>query len=76
MLIGLASACHDMKELRARMAEKFGREGIQFTMYLPPSTRPAKRPNEGAGEKVQNEHSDEAQTLEMFDITNPGTDVN
>jgi len=36
MLIGLASACQDMKELRARMAEKFGREGIQFTLYLPP----------------------------------------
>ena len=35
-LIGLASACQDMKELRARMAEKFGREGIQFTLYLPP----------------------------------------
>jgi hypothetical protein len=37
MLIGLASACQDMKELRARMAEKFGREGVQFTLYLPPS---------------------------------------
>jgi P63C domain/Putative antitoxin of bacterial toxin-antitoxin system, YdaS/YdaT len=36
MLIGLASACHDMPELRQRMAEKFGREGVQFTMYLPP----------------------------------------
>ncbi len=36
MLIGLASACHDMKELRQRMAEKFGREGIQLTLYLPP----------------------------------------
>jgi hypothetical protein len=36
MLIGLASACQDMKELRSRMAEKFGREGIQFTLYLPP----------------------------------------
>jgi len=36
MLIGLASACQDMKELRARMAEKFGREGVQFTLYLPP----------------------------------------
>jgi P63C domain-containing protein len=36
MLIGLASACQDMKELRARMAEKFGREGIQLTLYLPP----------------------------------------
>lgn len=36
MLIGLASACHDMAELRARMAEKFGREGVQLTLYLPP----------------------------------------
>jgi hypothetical protein len=36
MLIGLASACQDMPELRQRMAEKFGREGVQFTLYLPP----------------------------------------
>lgn len=36
MLIGLASACQDMQELRSRMAEKFGREGVQFTLYLPP----------------------------------------
>lgn len=36
MLIGLASACRDMRELRERMAEKFGREGVQFTLYLPP----------------------------------------
>lgn len=39
MLIGLASACHDMPELRQRMAEKFGREGIQLTLYLPPPRR-------------------------------------
>lgn len=36
MLIGMASVCQDMRELRQRMAEKFGREGVQFTMYLPP----------------------------------------
>lgn len=36
MLIGLASACQDMRELRDRMAQKFGREGVQFTLYLPP----------------------------------------
>jgi hypothetical protein len=36
MLIGIASVCHDMRELRERMAERFGREGVQFTMYLPP----------------------------------------
>jgi hypothetical protein len=35
LIIGMASACYDMKELRQRMAEKFGREGVQFTMYLP-----------------------------------------
>jgi len=36
MLIGMASVCHDMRELRQRMAEKFGRQGVQFTMFLPP----------------------------------------
>jgi hypothetical protein len=36
MLIGLASACQDMPELRRRMAEKFGRQGIQMTLFLPP----------------------------------------
>jgi hypothetical protein len=36
MLIGIATVCHDMRELRQRMAERFGREGVQFTMYLPP----------------------------------------
>jgi hypothetical protein len=36
MLIGMATACRDMAELRQRMAEKFGREKVQFTLYLPP----------------------------------------
>lgn len=36
MLIGMASACRDMPELRQRMAERFGRERIQLTLYLPP----------------------------------------
>jgi hypothetical protein len=44
MLIGLASACQDMSELRQRMAEKFGREGVQMTLYLPPMSR-ADRPS-------------------------------
>jgi hypothetical protein len=35
LLIGMASACRDMPELRQRMAEKFGREKVQFTLYLP-----------------------------------------
>jgi hypothetical protein len=41
MLIGLASACRDMPELRQRMAEKFGREKVQLTLYLDPP-RPGK----------------------------------
>jgi P63C domain len=36
MLIGMASACHDMAELRQRMAEKYGRSLVQLTLYLPP----------------------------------------
>jgi hypothetical protein len=42
MLIGMASACHDMAELRQRMAEKFGSERVQFTLYLQPP-RPGER---------------------------------
>jgi hypothetical protein len=36
MVIGMATACRDMTELRQRMAERFGREKVQFTLYLPP----------------------------------------
>ena len=35
LLVGMASACHSMNELRQKMAEKFGRIPIQMTMYLP-----------------------------------------
>ena len=49
MLIGMATVCHDMRELRQRMAEKFGREGVQFTMYLPPQNpgKPLSGPPDG-----------------------------
>jgi hypothetical protein len=36
LLIGMASACRDMPDLRQKMAEKFGREKVQFVLYLPP----------------------------------------
>jgi hypothetical protein len=36
MLVGMASACNSMPELREKMAAKFGRKPIQYTMYLPP----------------------------------------
>lgn len=35
MVIGMASACHNMPELRQRMAEKYGRKQVQMTLYLP-----------------------------------------
>jgi hypothetical protein len=44
MLIGMATVCHEMRELRQRMAEKFGRQSIQFTLFLPPAAR-ADRPD-------------------------------
>lgn len=34
MLIGVASTCTAMSELRQRMAEKYGKQPIQLTMYL------------------------------------------
>jgi hypothetical protein len=37
MLIGMASACSTMRELRERMAEKFGRQSLQLTLYVPSS---------------------------------------
>lgn len=40
MVVGMASACETMPELRRRMAEKFGRIPVQLTMYLPPADLP------------------------------------
>ena len=37
MLIGMATACQSMPELRQKMAERFGRHPVQITLYLPPS---------------------------------------
>jgi hypothetical protein len=36
MLVGMASACHTMRELRERVAEKFGRQEIQMPLFLLP----------------------------------------
>jgi hypothetical protein len=38
-VIGIAITCRDMKELREKVAEHYGREPVQLTMYLP--RRPA-----------------------------------
>ncbi len=42
MTIGMATVCHDMRELRQRMAERFGREAVQFTLFMPPLSGPGK----------------------------------
>ena len=36
-LIGMASACYSMEELRRKMAEKYGRIPVQLTLFLPPN---------------------------------------
>ncbi len=36
MVIGMATTCRDMAELKERMAERFGRHPFQMTMYLSP----------------------------------------
>ncbi len=36
MLVGMASACVTMRELRDKMGERFGKQAVQFTLYLPP----------------------------------------
>jgi hypothetical protein len=39
-LVGMAAACHNMPELRRRMAERFGRQQVQLTMFVdPPGVR-------------------------------------
>lgn len=43
MLIGMAAACQTMPELKQKMAERFGKQQIQFTMWVdPPSRQPTK----------------------------------
>ena len=38
MLIGMASACHSMLELKRKMAERFGRVNVQYTLFIPAET--------------------------------------
>ncbi len=40
MLIGMAAACHTLPQLRAKMAERFGRQQVLFALYIdPPNSR-------------------------------------
>lgn len=38
-LIGMASACQTMRELRMRMAEKYGRQPVQYMLFIDPPNR-------------------------------------
>lgn len=35
-LVGMASACHSMEELRRKMAEKYGKVPVQMTIFIDP----------------------------------------
>jgi hypothetical protein len=37
-LIGVAKTCHNMRELRDKMAEMYGKTPVQMTLYLPKGT--------------------------------------
>ena len=36
MVIGLAKACNSMRDLQTRMAQLYGREPMQITMFVSP----------------------------------------
>lgn len=36
MLVGMAAACQSMPELKHKMAERFGRQPVQYTLFLEP----------------------------------------
>jgi hypothetical protein len=40
LLIGIAKTCRSMPELRRKMAEMFGKQAIQYTLYLPMTNEP------------------------------------
>jgi hypothetical protein len=44
-LIGVASQCNDMRELKNRMASLHGRVPVQYTLYLPPQANQGAQDN-------------------------------
>ena len=34
-IIGMAKTCHSIRELRQKVAEHYGKEPVQLTLYLP-----------------------------------------
>lgn len=54
MVIGLAKASNSMSELKTRMAQLYGRQPVQITMFLPPPSNPAKAPASASPKKIRN----------------------
>jgi hypothetical protein len=40
MVVGISKTCHNMAELKQKMAEQFGRVPVNLTLYLPPMAEP------------------------------------
>lgn len=40
LVIGMAASSQTLSELKVRLAERFGRHGVQLTLYLPPPQKP------------------------------------
>lgn len=40
LVIGMAASSQSLSELKGRLAERFGRHGVQLTLYLPPPKKP------------------------------------
>jgi P63C domain len=49
MLIGVATACSTMAELRQRMAERFGKHQVQFTLFIDAPKEPRALPAPAKG---------------------------
>jgi len=57
-LVGMASACNSMEELRRKMAEKYGRVAVQLTVFVPPT--PNNPPTNKNNETIENQTSQTA----------------
>lgn len=65
MVIGMARACNRMWELRQRMAEQFGRQQVQLTMFVDmPAPRRLALP---AGDTSQEGQLEEHEALELLE---------
>ncbi|HAG97383.1 MAG TPA: hypothetical protein DCL75_00575 [Ktedonobacter sp.] len=50
-VVGMAQACNSMRELQTKMAEIYGRQPVQETLFLPPPTVVASKPSQSTQKK-------------------------